>query len=326
MARKKKADTAYVSQMVGLEETTSLIEVAVNLNTAVLLIGETGTGKTSLVRDIGNKQKAKVFRVNLNGQTSIDEFVGKYTLQAGETVWQDGILTYCMRKGHWLLIDEINAALPEILFVLHSLLDDDRSIMLVDKDNEIVKAHRNFRVFAAMNPSDEYAGTKELNKALQNRFGMVLRLSYLPIDVERQIITSRTGIKEDDAAKLVDIAVVTRNLHKNGDIFNSVSTRDLISMATLMTAGLSMETAVEVVYLNRCIPDELAVLNSNKISGKMIAVPGFYGKTDVDRLVSFKEKEITDKCEAKIKDYRNQIADLQVSTPMGAAVDASMPF
>src|SRR5206468_1631140 len=115
--------------------------VAIKSDKPALIIGETGCGKTSIVRELAHKHDHKFMRFNLTGETSVDEFVGKYTLVNGETVWQDGILLEAMKQGAFLVVDEINVALPEILFVLHSLLDDDKFVVVANHNGEIVRPH-----------------------------------------------------------------------------------------------------------------------------------------------------------------------------------------
>ncbi len=174
--------------IVGYEDILEDIKYAVEKNLPTLLIGETGIGKTSLIRYVAQQNKKEYRRLNLNGQTTIDEFVGKTLLNKDGTFWQDGVLTDAMKKGHWLILDDFNAALPEILFVLHSLLDDDQYIVLSEKNGEIVRPHKDFRIFASMNPSGRYTGTKELNKAFLSRFPMILAIDFPQPDTEVAII------------------------------------------------------------------------------------------------------------------------------------------
>ena len=135
-------------------------------------------------------------RVNLNGMTTVDEFVGKLMINEQGTYWVNGILVDAMQSGDWLLIDEINACLPEIAFCLHSLLDDDRMIVLSEYDGRIVKPHPNFRLFASMNPHEDrrYGGTKPLNEALLDRFPVTVKMNYLPSTRKSKSSCSRAGI------------------------------------------------------------------------------------------------------------------------------------
>ena len=155
---------------------------AVASNLPALLIGETGVGKTMSVRYLASKTNNGLRRVNLNGATTVDEFLGKLLINEQGTYWVNGVLVDAMLAGDWILLDEINACLPEIAFSLHSLLDDDRMVVLMEYDGRIVRPHPNFRLFASMNPSEEgrYGGTKTLNEALLDRFPVVIRMEYLP--------------------------------------------------------------------------------------------------------------------------------------------------
>lgn len=248
--------------IVGYEEILSRLAFAVKYNNPVLLIGETGVGKTALVRHLANRTNNNLRRMNLNGQTTIDEFTGKILLNKRGTYWVDGILTDALRNGYWVLLDEVNAALPEILFVLHSLLDDDRYIVLSEKDGEIVRPHKNFRLFAGMNPSGKYAGTKDLNKAFLSRFPMILRLDFPMPALEKNIV--RTYAKKIDdvtIGKLVKVADDLRKSYKKDEIEFVCSTRDLINCA-LIAERRGIKEAVEMTLLNRCQEEDLKAVQT----------------------------------------------------------------
>ena len=81
----------------------------------------------------------------------------------------DGLLVEAMRKGYWVLLDEINLAASETLQALAGVLDG-QSLCLTEKgDVEPVPRHKDFRIFAAMNPPTD-VGKKELPVALRSRF------------------------------------------------------------------------------------------------------------------------------------------------------------
>ncbi len=229
---------------------------SIDMNLPALLIGETGTGKTSFVYDLAKQHnKAKqVIRVNLTGQTGVDELIGKYLANKQGTYWVDGLLIHAMRKGYWIVLDEINMALPEILSKLHSLLDDDRKIILNEKEGEIITPHKNFRFFATMNPSEEYAGTKELNKAFLSRFPIVIEIDYSPDEAD--ILKDRTGIESGLAQELVMIAREIRKNKKEEKLTYVCSTRDLIHCASLIKKGIKKELAMQISILNKAPSEE----------------------------------------------------------------------
>lgn len=182
------------------------IALSVLLDDPVLLIGETGVGKTSLVRYLAYLSRHNFRRFNLSGQTDKAEFIGGYKPDSqGAFRWKDGILVEAMLRGHWLVLDELNLAESQVLERLNSLLDDERSLVLSehlaehlrpkevydekkkqgakeyfdaernanylldDSGIRVYCIHPDFRLFATMNPA-EYAGRKILSPALMNRF------------------------------------------------------------------------------------------------------------------------------------------------------------
>ena len=157
-------------------------------NEALLLVGPTGCGKTSTVKWLAGKTNNSYRRIQLTGGTGVDNLVGKWLINSQGTYWEDGILTEAMRQGYWLLLDEINAVLPEVLIIINSILDDDRELILDEKGRERVKAHADFRLFAAMNPWEDYTGTKEMNRATADRF-VGLEFEYTSPEVEKEIIS-----------------------------------------------------------------------------------------------------------------------------------------
>jgi MoxR-like ATPase len=210
--------------------------IAIRDNLPVLLIGESGTGKTSAIRYLANQTGNGLRRVNLNGGTTADELVGRLLINDKGTYWVDGVLTEAMRKGEWIVLDEINAALPEVLFVLQSVLDDDGYLVLAEKDDkEIVIKHPNFRLFATCNPP-EYAGTKEMNKALLSRFAICINADFPPPEKELEIIENRLGnavASSEIAIKLVGLAGETRKAKELGNADYAINTRDILNTLQL---------------------------------------------------------------------------------------------
>ena len=215
------------------------LAIAIRDNLPTLLIGESGVGKTSAIRYLAHQTKNGLRRVNLNGGTTADELKGRNMFNDKGTYWIDGILTEAMRNGDWIVLDEINAALPEVLFVLQSVLDDDGYIVLEEKDDkEIVYKHPNFRLFATCNPP-EYAGTKEMNKALLSRFAICINAEFPNKTTELEIIEHRLGntiAQSPVAQKLVEYAAQTRKNKELGTADYAINTRDILN--TLQLAEL----------------------------------------------------------------------------------------
>lgn len=213
------------------------LAIGIRDNLAVIMIGESGTGKTSAIRHLAEQTGNGLRRVNLNGGTTADELIGRLLINDKGTYWVDGVLTEAMRKGEWIVLDEINAALPEVLFVLQSIMDDDGYLVLQEKDDkEIIRKHKNFRLFATCNPP-EYAGTKEMNKALLSRFAICINAEFPPKVKEMEIIEHHLGnaiAKSEIAISLVEMANETREAKESGTADYAINTRDILNTLKLV--------------------------------------------------------------------------------------------
>lgn len=62
-----------------------------------------------------------------------------------------------MRRGHWIILDELNLAPTDVLEALNRLLDENRELF-IPETQETVTAHRRFILFATQNPPGLYGG------------------------------------------------------------------------------------------------------------------------------------------------------------------------
>lgn len=74
-----------------------------------------------------------------------------------------------MRKGYWIVLDELNLAPTDVLEALNRLLDDNRELLIAETQ-EVVRAHPRFMLFATQNPPGLYGGRKVCNFCLKNLF------------------------------------------------------------------------------------------------------------------------------------------------------------
>ncbi|MED6248455.1 AAA ATPase midasin, partial [Ataeniobius toweri] len=81
----------------------------------------------------------------------------------------EGSLAQAVKKGHWILMDEINLAAAETLECLSGLLEGSAgSLVLLDRgDTEPLVRHPDFRLFACMNPATD-VGKRNLPLGLRN--------------------------------------------------------------------------------------------------------------------------------------------------------------
>lgn len=232
----------------------------------VMLVGHTGCGKTSVINELGARIKHGVVRVNMNGQTSIGDFVGMWTVKGGETVWVDGILPLAMRDGYILIIDEIDFAEPAILSVLNSVLEPSGKLCLKEKGHELVEPHENFRIFATANTvgcmsgyRHLYPGTNPLNEAFLDRFS-VYHVNYLPPEQEAKVLAASIGVSEKVAGFLVKVANSVRGAFEKEEVQCTFSLRRLISWGQMVLRTKDPIVAAESTIFSKISSEDAAVI------------------------------------------------------------------
>ncbi len=240
---------------------------AVNHRENVMLVGPTGTGKSSLVLQLAAAGNVSVRRCNLNGEATVSDFLGRWTVRGKEMVYSEGILPTAMRNGDWLLLDEIDAALPQILFVLQSVLEDNGKLVLLEKDSEVIEPHPDFRILATANTlgnGDEtglYTGTQILNEAFKDRFATVIHLDYPDEATEIEIVILKaSSLKKTEVKRLVKYARQVREAAQREECGCTFSTRRLLAFANKYAQTGHLTTALELTVLNKLSTDDRRVV------------------------------------------------------------------
>ena len=149
---------------------------ALQLGKPILIEGNPGVGKTSLVVALAQVLGAPLTRMNLSEQTDIMDLFGSDTpaenTTAGQFVWRDAPFLQAMQRGEWVLLDEMNLASQAVLEGLNACLDHRGQVYIPELDQEFSR-HPSFMVFAAQNPHSQGNGRKGLPASFVNRFTVV---------------------------------------------------------------------------------------------------------------------------------------------------------
>ena len=248
---------SYYERVFSTDDNTTdlqILRMAYEERMNTLLLGEAGAGKTLSLKRLAYDLEVPYKSISLNGACTIEDLIGHFVrgyredLNAIDWVWVDGWLTKFARYGGIFVAEEINAAPPEILFVLHDLLGDvTRKLDLTQAGGDVIHAHPGFFFAATANP--DYDGTQSLNKALLDRFDITLDYPY-DIDIERRFI-------KDTA--LLEMAVLLRGMYPH-EISRPVSTR-LLKQFERNRSLLGMDTARKI-FINRFPENERAAISS----------------------------------------------------------------
>ncbi|KAJ3690228.1 hypothetical protein LUZ61_019392 [Rhynchospora tenuis] len=219
----------------------------------VLLQGPTSSGKTSLIRYLASFDGRKLMRINNHEHTDLQDYFGTYVTDLhGSLRFQEGVLVEAVRKGHWIVLDELNLAPSDVLEALNRLLDDNRELFIPELQ-ETIQAHPNFMLFATQNPPVLYGGRKMLSRAFRNRF-LEMQVGEIPEDELITILEKRCKIAAKHARKMVEVMKELQLHRQNSRVFAGkqgfITPRDLFRWADRFRVfGKSLEDLAKDGYL-----------------------------------------------------------------------------
>ncbi|KAJ0981578.1 hypothetical protein J5N97_009833 [Dioscorea zingiberensis] len=219
----------------------------------VLLQGPTSSGKTSLVHYLASVTGHEFVRINNHEHTDLQEYFGSYVTDSyGRLQFQEGVLVKAVRRGQWIVLDELNLAPSDVLEALNRLLDDNRELF-VPELQETVPAHPEFMLFATQNPPTVYGGRKVLSRAFRNRF-LEVHVDEIPEDELTMILEKRCKIPESYALKMIEVMKDLQLHRQKSKIFAGkqgfITPRDLFRWANrFRDFGKSYEDLAKDGYL-----------------------------------------------------------------------------
>ncbi len=185
--------------LIGLEAEIQLIISAINNQIAVVIEGESGTGKTELVKTIAQALDRPFFRVDGDENLTITHLRGWFDPPLvmksgfGEESYIPGPLVNAMRKGGLFFFNEVNRAPSESINGVLAALDE-RQIEVPQLGR--IHAMEEFYSIFARNPL-EYVGTNPLPEAFFDRC-ILIRLEHKTGDEAVRIVRLRTNCSDND--------------------------------------------------------------------------------------------------------------------------------
>ena len=220
----------------------NLIRAASTKKFPVLIQGPTSAGKTSMIEYLAKRSGNELVRINNHEHTDIQEYLGTYVSGIdGQLTFQDGVLVQALRKGHWVILDELNLAPTDVLEALNRLLDDNREL-LVSETQEVVCPHPNFMLFATQNPVGAYGGRKALSRAFRNRF-LELHFEDIPVAELNIILSRRSQLPKSWCSLIVEVYQKLSQMRQETRLFEShgfATLRDLFRWAFRGADSLQM--------------------------------------------------------------------------------------
>ena len=179
------------------------VALLVEARQPVLLTGERGCGKTTLIQQVAEKLGLPFYCQNMTRQTTLSMLVGFRNVH-GDYVRSQ--LREAVEYGGILLLDEIDAADANVLLALNTIENG-----FVSFPDGIINVHKDFVLVATANTqSTEYTGRSKLDAATLDRFDTIelhrddnLERSLVPIAVYATIQKIRQAKAEYGLTKEV---------------------------------------------------------------------------------------------------------------------------
>lgn len=143
-------------------------QILVKNGVAVLLTGERGCGKTTLVMQIAEDLGIKFYGMSMTRQTTLSHIQGFMNIKGTYIPSQ---LRNAVENGGLFLLDEVDASDPNVLLCLNTIENG-----YISFPDQIVQIHKDFRLMATSNPQDnhkDYNGRSKLDAATLDRFDKV---------------------------------------------------------------------------------------------------------------------------------------------------------
>ena len=218
----------------------------------LLVVGPSGAGKTEGLRRVSETVGKPFYKLDCATITSEDKWIGHKEIDHEGTKfvlsehlrWLEGV----EYEPGILCYDEVNRVHPSRLNILLPILDGSQAVFVPDM-GRLVRVHPETIIVATANIGTAFGGTFVMDRALRERFNFTLERDFPPAAEEVKVLTSATGISQDKAEVIVEIAGKTRTKWETGDLESPISTRTLKAASMLIASGMSILAAMEYTAL-----------------------------------------------------------------------------
>ena len=239
----------------------ALINKYTKLGIPVLLVGETGTGKTLSAEKAFENDKINKF--NFSAETTIDQLIGYPSIDSttNDIIFQRGPYLDAYENGHSLILDEFNLAHEDVLQCIEASLDS-KFITIDDPKTGIkqIKMHDEFKLVATQNEA-EFDFSRKRNKLttkLTSKF-TVLKFEIFSEDELNEIAKhTKTQVEIDD--ETIDKIVEFHNEWKNSIKDKNFTIRNMKAVIQSISDNISVYQAILFNYGSSCNKEQLEEL------------------------------------------------------------------
>jgi len=274
-------------QVWATKETKATLALSLAMESHIYLYGPTGVGKSTTARALLDKMGTPYYRFQGYEGFSSDDWYGTATLdEKGSIQISYSSMVKAVEEGCPVIVEELNLIQPTQMGPLFSFLDDTPwvDVSIVGRTRRVPKK-KGFIMIATANDNGSgdmlhvYGGGQLLNRAIASRFGAFVHVSYLPVNLELDMIQSLSGLTDKTLLqKMMQVVQETRKIAEKepSKVEGAISPRNFIEWAKAYVindkakGGLDHAQIADIVILNRLsegIRETVRTLVNNSLSG-----------------------------------------------------------
>ena len=219
----------------------------------IMMTGQAGCGKTMAAKSLVNALDRPDFYFNLGAtQDPRASLIGNVHFDKGKgTYFSESLFVKAIQtENAVILLDELTRAHPDAWNILMPVLDQGQRYLRLDEADgqSTIKVADGVTFIATANIGNEYTATRQLDKALMDRF-TIIEMDVLNDEEEFGLLKYMFPSVDEEALKNVaDITHLTRIEAQtdNPRITSGVSTRTSVEIAGLLFDGFSLIEAADI--------------------------------------------------------------------------------
>ena len=219
----------------------------------IMMTGQAGCGKTMAAKSLVTSLDRPDFYFNLGAtQDPRATLIGNVHFDQGKgTYFSESLFVKAIQtENAVILLDELTRAHPDAWNILMPVLDQGQRYLRLDEADgqETISVADGVTFIATANIGNEYTATRQLDKALMDRF-TIIEMDVLT-DVEELGLLSYMfpTVEESELKNIANITHLTRveATTDNPRITSGVSTRTSVEIAGLLFDGFSLIEAADI--------------------------------------------------------------------------------